>query len=226
MRLFPNWIEIVVPDDEVDLYRDEVENPLIEIPSEVKGLGAVRNWVLKRFDEETVIMVDDDILKMYSLTGPKSRSIKDPDEVIQVLINTAVMAKDMGVSFFGFSQTDIRKYNSTEPFILNSWVGCVVGCVGRKYWFRQDPFKVDIDMTLQCLLNDRILLMDNRYHFGQNRDNNVGGCSIFRTDEAFEKSIETLVTKWEPYISVGGKQFKGQLKVQMNIPRRQHIAYE
>lgn len=221
LNLLPNWVEILVPDDEVEQYKSLYPNPILIIPKEVKGLGFVRNWVLDHFDNETVIMIDDDIKVLYCLTSPYSRRIKDKGEVVQILINTAVMAKDLGVHVFGFSQTDIRKYNGTMPFALYDWVGCVIGVIGRKYRFRDDYFKVDIDYCLQNLLVDRILFIDNRYYFNQNRDNNVGGNSIYRTQDGFQKSIDSLVDKWGDYLKVSNH--KNQVRISLNVKRRQSL---
>ena len=219
--MFPDWVEVLVPDDEEALYKAKVKNPILTIPAEVKGLGEVRNWVLEHFSEEIVVMIDDDIARLYCLTGERSLEISDPDEVVQVVINTAVMAKDLGIHVFGFSQTDIRKYNGTEPFTLASWVGGVIGVIGRKYTFRKDKYKVDIDYCLQNLLVDRILWQDNRYLFSQKRDNNKGGNSLFRTETDFNKSVQSLKDKWGDNINVG--TFKGQIKIRLNVKRRQAI---
>lgn len=144
-NLLPDWVEMLVPDDEVDKYKALYSNPILSIPKEIEGLGPVRNWVLDNFKEETVIMIDDDIRIVYCLTGKLNRRIEDKGELTQIIINTAVMAKDLGVHVFGYSQTDIRKFNGTMPFALHGWVGCVIGVIGRKYRFRNDKFKVDID---------------------------------------------------------------------------------
>ena len=224
-KLLPSYIEVVVPDDEIDLYKEVLENPLIPIPHELEGLGAVRNWCLKNFEEETIIMIDDDIVNCYYLADLKARRIDDGQELLQILINTAVMAKDMGVHCFGYSQTDIRKFNGTEPFKLNSWVGCVVGVIGRKYEFRNDKFKVDIDFCLQNLLVDRRLFIDNRYYFIQKRDCNVGGNSKYRTQEAFNKSVESLKEKWGDYVKVS-KRHESNIQIKLNVKRRQSVEYE
>lgn len=221
--IVPEWVEVLVPDNEVALYRKTIKNPLLVIPHEIEGLGAVRNWVLDNFKEETVIMLDDDFACPYALTEEVSRRIEDPEEVVQILINTAVMAKDLGVHCFGFSQTDIRKYNGCEPFSLCTWVGGVIGVIGRKYRFRQDKFKVDIDFCLQNLLVDRIIFQDNRYKFTKKRDNNKGGNSAFRTEESFNQSIKSLQDKWGDCLNVG--DFKNQVKIRLNVKRRQPIEY-
>ncbi len=219
--LLPEWVEMLVPDDEAEIYGSLYPNPILTIPKEVMGLGFVRNWVLDHFDDETIIMIDDDIKILYCITMEHARRIKNKGEVVQILINSAVMAKDMGVHVFGYTQTDIRKFNGTMPFSLCGWVGCVIGVIGRKYRFRDDYFKVDIDFCLQNLLVDRILFIDNRYYFYQNRDNNVGGNSIFRTKEGFDKSVRSLKEKWGDNIKLG--THKSQIRISLDVKRRQQI---
>ena len=220
-KVLPDWVEILVPESEESDYRQKVSNPILTIPDDVKGLGEVRNWVLKHFDEETVIMIDDDIKCLYRLTGKLTQRVTDKEEIVQVLINTAVMAKDMGVHCFGFAQTDIRKFDGTDPFKLCTWVGGVIGVIGRKYDFRKDKFKVDIDFCLQNLLVDRIIFQDSRYTFPQSRDNNVGGNSMFRTEDDFKKSVDSLKEKWGDNIKV--RDFKNQIKISLSVGRRQKI---
>ena len=175
LKVFPDWVEVLVPESEREEYESRIPNPVLTVPDSIEGLGRLRNWVLDSFDDETIVMIDDDIGKLYCLTGKNARRVEDPDEVVQVIANAAVMAKDAGLHVFGFSQTDIRKYNGTTPFILTGWVGCVIGVIGRKFRFRDDYFKVDIDMCLQAMMVDRVIWIDARYCFYQNRDNNMGG---------------------------------------------------
>lgn len=156
-EIFPEWVEILVPDNEVEDYKKVVKNPILSIPSSIHGLGRVRNWVLDNFKEETIIMIDDDISGVRCNTKDVARVINDKEEILQILINTAVMAKDAGCHCFGYAQRDVRFFNGTEPFSLCTWVGCVIGVIGRKYRFRDDKFKVDIDFCMQNILVDRII---------------------------------------------------------------------
>ena len=224
-KLLPDFIEVLVPESQKELYQERISNPILTIPDEVEGLGRVRNWVKDNFKENIIIMIDDDINSCYCLTGKFSRRIDDKDELLQVLINTAVMANDLGLHCFGFSQTDIRKFNATEPFRLNSWVGCVIGVIGKDIDFRDDKFKVDIDFCLKCLLVDRIVWLDNRYYFNQNRDNNAGGNSIWRTQEAYEKSTNDLCEKWGKFLKKSDK-YKTNIALSLNVKRKQKVDYD
>jgi len=209
---------MLVPESEREAYTAEYQNPILTIPDNQQGLGQVRNWVLDNFDEETVVMIDDDIDKFYLLTRERTQAVTDPDQLVQIIINTAVMAKDLGVAVFGFSQTDIRKYKGCEPFKLCTWVGCIIGIIGRKYRFRNDKFKVDIDYCLQTLLNERVIWMDTRYYASQARDNNTGGNNAFRTKAGFDESIESLKQKWRGCIRVS--YAKTQVKIGFTFKRK------
>lgn len=219
-KILPSFIEVLVPESEKEMYESRIINPVITVPDSVKGLGFLRNWVLEHFPEETVIMIDDDIHYFYCLTGENTKAV-DSDEFFQHLINTAVMAKDAGCHVFGFSQTDIRKYNGTQPFSLNGWVGCIIGVIGRKYRFRDDYFKVDIDMCLQSLLVDRIIWIDNRFYCSQDRDNNKGGNAKFRTKENFQRSVDSLLAKWGDCLKVSWHD--NNISIKTNVKRRQDI---
>ena len=220
-KLLPEWVEVVVPESEKELYQKTVKNPLITTPDNVIGLGRLRNWCLDHFPEETVVMVDDDIMHFYNLSGPKTKRITDPEEVVQVIINTAVMAKDAGAKCFGFAQTDIRKFKGYDPFCLCSWIGTIIGVIGRKYRFRDDKYKVDIDFCLQNLLIERIIWMDSRYYASNVKDANSGGNATFRTEDEYNRSIETLKQKWGDCIHVS--DFKNQKKIRLNVGRKQPI---
>ena len=227
LKLLPDWVDLVVPEKEKFLYSSVCDNPLTTYDGDlINGLGQTRNFVLETFKENTIIMFDDDLKKFYSNTGELSRNIDDVGEILQTIINTAVMSQDLGVSYFGFSQGDIRMYKGTDPFTLNTWVGGVVGVNGRKYKFRDDPFKVDIDYALQCLLVDRITFVDNRFTFAQARDNNKGGSSLYRTQDSMEKSIASLRKKWGSAICMKEGRHKSNVSGKINVPRRQVIIYE
>lgn len=221
-KLLPSFIEVLVPESQKDLYKAKVANPVITTPDDIVGLGKLRNWCIDNFKEQTIIMLDDDITKCYCLTGYRTKAIRDPEVVLEVILNAAIMAKDLGVGCFGFSQTDIRKYNATQPFDLCTWVGGIIGVIGKGIRFRNDKFKVDIDFVLQNLLTKRIIWQDTRYYFFQLRDNNAGGNSDFRTKENYIQSTKTLKDKWGKYLKISNKH-ASQLKITLNVKRRQSI---
>ena len=227
LKLLPEWVDLVIPEEQKEDYQSVCNNPVTTYDgNKIKGLGMTRNFVLDTFEENTVIMFDDDLMFFYSLTGELSRRIEDKGEILQTIINTAVMSQDLGVSMFGFSQKDIRMFNATEPFILNTWTGGVIGVNGRRFRFRDDAFKVDVDFALQCLLVDRITFVDNRFTFTQRRDNNKGGSSEFRTEDTMQESVISLRKKWGSAIKIKEGAYKDNMSTKINVPRKQAIVYD
>lgn len=190
---------LCVPKSEYDNYY-HTGLDIVTVPDEIKGLGYLRNWVLEHFKEEIIVMADDDISHLWLNSRKRGVRISDPETILQIIYNTAQCAKDLGTSCFGFSQAwDVRKYDATQPFQLDSWVGGVVGVVGRDIKFLEHMFKVDIDFCLRTLMKDRIIWRDNRYAFVQERDRNKGGNSLYRTADAVEKELTYLEHRWGKY---------------------------
>lgn len=214
-ELLPNYIEVLVPESERELYEKAISNPILTTPDDIKGLGKLRNWVLNNFDEETIIMVDDDMKAVYNITQEMAIKITDVEKILWILINTAVMAKDAKCGVFGFQQRDIRQYNNFEPFELKSWVGGIIGVIGRKIDFIELKAKVDIDFCLKNLLVNRIIFRNNMYMFSQERDTNKGGNSGNKSKAEIEEEMNVLKSIWGQYIKFGktGSQFKSVIKV-------------
>lgn len=221
-KLFPEWVEVIVPESEKQLYESVIKNPILTTPDNIIGLGMLRNWCLDNLPERSIVMVDDDISKFYCLTGELTKAVKDPEEVVQIIINTCVMSRDAGCKVFGFNQTDIRKYKGYEPFNLKTWVGTIIGVNDRKYRFIDNKFKVDIDYCMQSLLVDRIVWVDTRYYASNKKDCNRGGNATFRTKEGFHDAIKKLKDKWGDCLLV--KNHKNQVNMSFNFDRKQSLT--
>lgn len=216
--------DLIVPESEIELYKEVVKNAddIIAIPDNIAGLGAVRNWVLDYYSEEVVIMFDDDVSSFFSLLNIKAYKITSKELINTIIYNCACNAIDAGVSMFSFNQQagDVRKYDHTKPFNLKSWGGTILGVIGRKYRFTEiNKTKVDADFSLQCLLHDRLVWIDNRFAFGCKRDTNKGGNSLYRTQDTINEEMQFLNDKWGKHISM--KNHKGTYSLKLNVQRTQ-----
>ena len=218
--------DLVVPVSEVSDYMAMVKNAdaIVPIPDEVVGLGAVRNWILDHYEEEVVIMFDDDIKYCLSVLNLSPVRMDHPDEIEGIIVNCALNAEEAGAKCFSFSQTcDVRKYSHSQPFLLNSWVGSVVGVIGRELRFTEkNKLKVDIDFTLQNLKKHRIVWVDARFGFVPTRDTNVGGNSAFRSQEQLDLEIQFLKDKWGKHLKVSNS--KSKYKTSINVKRTQQLT--
>ena len=63
---------LVVPENEVEAYRP-LGLEIVPIPPDRIGVSAVRNWIVRRFEGEAVIMYDDDVTACRALAGLTNR---------------------------------------------------------------------------------------------------------------------------------------------------------
>ena len=198
-KLFP-YATLVCPVSEVKDY-EHTGLEIVPCDDSVIGLSLLRNWCIKNFKEQVIVMIDDDISRCCRIDRITYRYVEDLDEIKYSILNTAQNALDIGTNVFGFAQSaDVRKYSPCEPFILTGWVGGIIGVIGKTDMFIDNKFKVDIDYCLEALLHKRVIWKDNRISFVQIRDTNVGGNSIFRTEEEVKAEKAKLLKKWGKHI--------------------------
>ena len=109
-------------------------------------------------------------------------------------------------------------YANFRPFGLDTWVGGLVGIIGRD--LRYDTsllLRADIDFCLQSLLHDRIVLVDGRYSFIHTRFAGGGGNAANRSSERHMREIEYLRRKWGACLSV--VQAKGTTRIVVKVRR-------
>lgn len=93
----------------------------------------------------------------------------------------------------------------------------MVGVIGRTVKFCSNRFKVDVDFFLRNLLEHRIVLIDERYHFAQIRDRNAGGNSLFRTKEAVDMEIAYVKGAWGRHVKF--VEQKGTVSCKLDVKR-------
>jgi hypothetical protein len=217
LRLFPDAV-ICVGDDEVEPYTKVSSNLLVH-PAGVVGIGPLRQWVMDHVNDPVVVMVDDDVTHVYSQVGFHKRRIEDPDTARAIVERLAIMAVDAGARVFGFQQAARPlTYANFRPFSVNTWVGGLVGIVGRE--LRYDTsllLRADIDFCLQSLMLDRFVLVDGRYSFIHTRFAGAGGNARQRSAERHEQEIRYLRRKWGPYLDV--VQAKGTTRLVVRVVR-------
>ena len=217
LRLFPD-ATLCVGADEVEAY-SRLSGDLLVHPPEVVGIGPLRQWVLDHVDDPCVVMVDDDVTHVYSQVGFHKERIEDADTARAIVERLAVLAADAGVRVFGFQQAARPlTYANFRPFSLDTWVGGLVGIIGRE--LRYDTrllLRADIDFCLQSLLADRIVLVDGRYSFIHTRFAGGGGNARQRSAERHAREIAYLQRKWGPYLAV--VQAKGTTRLVVRVRR-------
>lgn len=226
-KLFPS-ATLVVPESQVPEYAaagvvDALGGRVVAIPDDVRGISRVRNWILRRFDETAIVMADDDIKSCISLVALRRKCLLQ-DEILAMIENTAYCAAGAGAGIFGWHQRpDPRLLARNNPIAFTHWVGGVIGVVGREArWDELLTCKCDIDACLTEFLERRIVWQDSRFCFEQERDTNMGGNSLFRSEERIKAEGRYLKSKWKAHIRF--EQYKSQDRVSISIDRKQALA--
>lgn len=217
LRLFPN-ATVCVGESEAKDYEYFCPKLLVH-PDNVEGIGPLRQWIIDNVEDEIVVQVDDDVHTVYSICGLTKRTYHDPQVAARIVATTAICAKDAGCKVFGFNQAwDVRKFRPYKPFQLNTWVGGVVGVIGKERRYDISlKLRADIDFCLQSLLKDRIVWSEQRYSFVHKRWSGRGGNAEMRSEERHKQEMEYLQKKWGKYVSFQEK--KTAVRMVMHVER-------
>lgn len=223
LALFP-YATVTVDEREVADYVQVVPPDQLLPHPPFRFLPQIRNWLLDTIPDETFLMVDDDVKSVYSKTGVVIKHYRHPVDVAQIVENAAFVAKEIGAHLFGFTQDGgVFGYRPQDPLSFTGWLGTVFGVIGRT-WRYDERFQIgteDMDVSLQCLLHDRIIFIDERFHFySVDRLRSRGGVGANRSLERELADSELLQRKWGDYVSVGFKATGTRFK-SIHVPRRQ-----
>lgn len=225
-RLFPS-ATLVVPESELEAYAAVPLKEKVTVPDSIVGISLLRNKVIQMFEEDAIVMLDDDISACVCMVSLRCRKLT-PEETLAMITNTAFCARGAGARLFGWHQrSDPRLLQRNDPFGVNHWVGGAVGVVrdaqgGVPRWDELLRCKCDIDATLQELLDKRLVWNEARFCFVQERDKNLGGNSLFRSADRIAAEKRHLKRKWKAHIKF--ENYKSQERVAMDAPRRQSVA--
>ena len=219
-KLFPS-ATLVVPENEMDAYA-HVPLERVPIPPDISGVSAVRNWIVARFPEECLVMLDDDISACMCMVSLKVRKLS-VEETAAMVENSAHCAFGAGARLFGWHQrSDPRLLQRNDPFGVHHWVGGAVGVIGKGVrWDELLKCKCDIDATLTELMVNRLVWNEARFCFAQERDKNLGGNSIFRSAERIAAEKRYLKSKWKAHMRF--ETYKSQDRVAIDVSRRQSV---
>lgn len=224
---------ILVHENERATYAEACDDPKrIATHPDVRSIGDVRSIILDLFDEECIVMIDDDLKGIVPLLARRPRRIIDPRIIRQVIGNSHACAQDLGIGIFNWSvsQNPIGKDFEGSPLRMVGPIASSYGIRGAARRRRFDPQLVmceDVDFVYQALLHDRVMLQDMRWHFDHGPLlGGVGGNSGHLTDEKAERSDAIVRQRWGRWIGEGGgvNGTKYKRTFSVAVPRRNPSA--
>ncbi len=208
-------------------------NRLITHPDSVKGLTPKLNWLLDRLsDYEAVVFVDDDILTVQRcfVERGEEATIRDPRLIEAIILNTFILARDVGAFYFGWEASNgaLRYFTGLKPIALTGYInGCAMG-FRRGHGLRFDErivAKNDFDIAAANAFAHRMCVKDCRYTFCQKETFvGKGGQAAFRTSITEKRDVELLRKKWGDIFHAGGfsgtrkRDYAGAQKITMHLP--------
>ena len=193
---------IVVREDQEKEYKKHNENKILAIPMEEDGNASKkRNAILKRFQNENIVILDDDIKRVgYHEKG----RMKGVDDLYfqEFCDNMFEMAKDLETILWGVNvQTDKKFYREYSPFSLSSIVlGPLMGIINKDRSIRfneKDLFlKEDYDLSLQVISKYRKILRNNKWFYESEHIELSGGLSGLRTNNLEKEHALRFQKKW------------------------------
>jgi hypothetical protein len=209
LKLWPT-ATVCVGEEEAADYR-ALGCEVVTHPDNIVGLGRLRQWIIEHFTERCIIQVNDDIRGLWCVVGKRSRVITDPPSIWQILLNSATIAEGLGISCFAYSRFggDVRMFEATKPFSVKLLDCSLFGMIDRNYRFDPNVSQCDdVDLTLQCLLKERIVWTDVRFapvrlsNGGFSDKMEMGGNAVSRGVEQTKREVEYLQKKWGAYYTV------------------------
>lgn len=238
LALLPDAL-ICVDEREVNDYRAVVpDRQLIPHPP-TANLPQVRNWIVENVRCRCLVQIDDDLKRVVVSDGFSRRPTIDPGEIVQILVNAANICEDAGIGAFAFRRQPnpavIRP--DERPFSLVAPVSCTFGMLGTaRYRTFDERFtgREDFDWTMRTLIEDRILFVDNRFHFDHGpifagRGGNVG----LVDQNGFDNASRLLKRLYGRAVEFSGGRFMGKRKrpknakpaMSVRVERRQTSVY-
>lgn len=211
---------IVVDEAEEDRYLVEVDRArLVTHPGaagKVEGLPRVFNWILDHFTEDCIIEADDDLQHVDAWHGSGGRrvwnKVTHPEDILQILENGVRVATDLDVGAFGWGKSKNEAFSKCDhtPYSFTGLVANVFGVRGsarKRYYDPRMIGRASVDWTLRTLLEDRIVLVDNRIFFDCGTIfGGKGGNSGMVTTKMFEEASRNLKETWGRHVRFGANK--------------------
>lgn len=223
MAMFP-YATVTVDESEMDAYAPFVPKEQLVPHPPFSCLPEIRNWILDTFTEPCIVMSDDDICQVKVLGG-HMRGLKRAADLQRLIENGLQIAEDLDIGLFGWNPSCplVSDYFVRDPISLTKDCAGIVGIRGPARHRRYDlgaTGRADVDFTLQALAEDRIVLIDLRFHFdvGTNQSLKGGALGLISEEQRIKASDYTR-KKWGNFIALRPTGQKPKLR--SAVPRRQ-----
>tara|TARA_R100000306_G_C4367735_1_gene138461 strand:- start:800 stop:1585 length:786 start_codon:yes stop_codon:yes gene_type:complete len=204
-------VELVVDEDEQDLYGKYDYAKKMVIPESIKGISGKRKYIVNNSPEPRIVMLDDD-LRFYIRKSPTDWHLRYLEtEEYYALFGLFDEFFDQGYAHVGISAREGN--NRVESLAVeNTRYMRVLGYNLDVFppdveWGRTEIME-DFDIALQLLRRGKACKVSYYYAQGQKSSNASGGCSEWRTMEVQSEGAERLAALHPTCVKVVEKSTK------------------
>ena len=196
-KLFTGFkLIVVVPNRQLPEYRFKNTEECLEFvghPDYIKGIAAVRWWIMRKMGD--VFMIDDDIDHVRGFSGQSTfETIKNPEYINDIIHNCYLHSKQIGAKMFGFANLKHQEYKTQYPFDNKGYIPSKSFgfCSNHGLSFDQKKTWVSgVDGYYYSLMNlhiNKYSHIDNRYCF-HNMKGGKGGINDYR--KSIDEPVQT-----------------------------------
>jgi len=214
-----------VPEGEVDAYKKHHRNPVVGVPSSVRGITPTRNFILDSTKQPFVVMIDDDVQYCGYRTLTEERidihQITDENVWHGEFAKLFEVAISAGARIWGLATVSAAwSYRPWRPFIFRTYI--TASCMGilNDSGIRFDErfvVKEDYELCLRCLKEDGLVIGARFLHWQNRHWTTEGGCKTYRTSEVEANATKLLESMYPGLVERapgrGGSEFSIELRV-------------
>lgn len=219
LKYLPSAV-LFVPEYEAAAYRSQYPN-IVAVPSNVSGITQTRNWILDNANDDSVVMVDDDV-KMcgwVKLHASKSQHVKlTPDVWLKECEKLFELTRSMRYRLWGIStQSAPRSVYPYKPILWRSYVTASFCGICNETGLRFDEtykVKEDYEINLRCVKEDGGVVAARYLYWENSHWHDEGGCKDYRTTTMEQDAIDRLCVAYPGMvrkINRGGSEYSIEL---------------
>ena len=190
---------VYVPELEADAYRQTGTANVVEVPDEIRGITATRNWILANAGTERVVMIDDDVRTQGTTRLFERHAVHVPlDEATWLgeFRKLFELTEQLGYRIWGVrTDSATRACYPYFPFRFRSYVtASCMGIVndGRVTFDETFPVKEDYELCARCIVEDGGVLFAQYLYWQSTHWHDAGGCKDYRTEAMERDAIKRL----------------------------------
>jgi len=181
-------------------------NPNI-IVTNTSGISSARNYILKYFDGDNILMCDDDITGLYRLNKSSSKNLipLSSEEIFDLIGKGFSLLKKNKTKLWGVypirNSFFMSDFIVSAGFVIGTFCGVICDYKNIKYDTSM-KLKEDYDFTLQHIMKYKKIIRFNNICVDAKHYSNSGGCQDYRNLKEENNSCEILLNRYPQFVKL------------------------